>query len=84
MPFKKMMDTAAVAKRIPCDPRHIRRLRARGLMPPPAPLGGILAWHPDVIEAWLRGDFPVGSVPVKRQRDKKKGRPRNADVPRSA
>ena len=60
----RLMSLVDVAHRVGFSTKVLYEMRRLGRMPPPAPVGfgGKIRWHPDVIEAWLRGEWqPVGT-----------------------
>ena len=43
-----------IAKRLSVDPKTVRRWRTQGELPPAIEIGGVVRWHDDDIEDWMR------------------------------
>ncbi|HVX12753.1 MAG TPA: helix-turn-helix domain-containing protein [Pirellulales bacterium] len=54
-PEPALGDVHAVATRLDCSTRHVRRLADAGLMPAPIRLGSLLRWRLADIDAWIQG-----------------------------
>ena len=51
----RLMSVHDVAQRLQLDERTVRRMRARGELPPALDLGSVLRWAEPDFEAWLEG-----------------------------
>ena len=51
----RLMSVRDVAQRLQLDERTVRRMRARGELPPALDLGSVLRWAEPDFEAWLEG-----------------------------
>jgi predicted DNA-binding transcriptional regulator AlpA len=53
-----LLDVKAVASRLGCTPRHVWRMRDRGVLPPAVQLGWLVRWNSESIEEWIRRGCP--------------------------
>ena len=57
-PSTGMDDVDAIAERLGCSTRHIRRLADSGAMPRPIHLGRLVRWRRADVDAWLAAGCP--------------------------
>jgi len=51
----RLLSIQDIAERLQLDARTVRRMRARGQLPPAIDLHGVLRWDGAAIDAWLEG-----------------------------
>jgi excisionase family DNA binding protein len=56
-----LFDVNAVARKLGCSTRHVRRMADGGLMPPPIKLGALVRWRRQDLDTWIAG----GCKPVR-------------------
>jgi predicted DNA-binding transcriptional regulator AlpA len=70
-----LLDSHEVAALLQCSVRHIHRLSAKGRIPPPIRLGGLVRWDRSVIEQWVAACSRQVGTPSKQQtRDERSSR----------
>jgi predicted DNA-binding transcriptional regulator AlpA len=57
-PPPDLIDVVAVANKLTCSTRHVRRLADAGKLPPPLKLGNLVRWNRQVIEDWISAGCP--------------------------
>ena len=63
---RRLGDVLAVAAKLDCSPRHVRRLADAGRLPQPRKLGALVRWDLDELDAWIAGGCrPVRNLSAK-------------------
>jgi predicted DNA-binding transcriptional regulator AlpA len=53
-----LLDVRAVASRLGCSPRHVWRMRDKGVLPPAVELGALVRWNSESLDDWIRRGCP--------------------------
>jgi predicted DNA-binding transcriptional regulator AlpA len=53
-----LLDVRAVATRLGCSPRHVWRMRDKGVLPPAVELGALVRWNSETLDDWIRRGCP--------------------------
>ena len=53
-----LLDVKAVATRLGCSPRHVWRMRDKGVLPPAVELGALVRWNSESLDDWIRRGCP--------------------------
>ncbi len=55
----KLLTVSTLAGCLSVSVRQAHRMNKAGLIPRPLRIGGVVRWHPDEIERWLKSGAPV-------------------------
>ena len=53
-----LLDVKSVASRLGCSPRHVWRMRDKGVLPPAVELGALVRWNSESLDDWIRRGCP--------------------------
>ncbi|MCH8968888.1 MAG: helix-turn-helix domain-containing protein [Planctomycetes bacterium] len=57
----ELMAVGELARRLRVSVRQVHRMNKAGLIPRPLRIGGVVRWHPDEIDRWLKCGAPERS-----------------------
>lgn len=62
----RLLTEADLARIFVCSKRSVQAMRHAGKLPAPVdPEAKSPRWHPDVVDAWCRGDRPTHDAPTR-------------------